>query len=246
MALRLPIEHPSTVAKGFVAGFSDDLIIVYDRYMRLYDTVRHTLRQQSREADGFYCIELQETLPDHRWSQPARNTIVERLPHWLTSWWMWSIYILITIGVLALATYNYMLRRQRSIFLEMMTETAMEVTDYHTNEPLPLKTEMDPLLNKAIEQVEKNLSNEQYTVEELSSDLCMSRMTFYRKIQSLTGQKPTEFIRTIRLRRAAELLREGKLTITEISYATGFSSVSYFSRCFRAMYNVPPTQFGKT
>lgn len=234
---------------GIIAMSTDSaglLIIVYDRYMRLYDTVRHTLRQQSREADGFYCIELQETLPDHRWSQPARNTIVERLPHWLTSWWMWSIYILITIGVLGLATYNYMLRRQRSIFLEMMTETAMEVTDHHTNEPLPLKTEMDPLLNKAIEQVEKNLSNEQYTVEELSSDLCMSRMTFYRKIQSLTGQKPTEFIRTIRLRRAAELLREGKLTITEISYATGFSSVSYFSRCFRAMYNVPPTQFGKT
>lgn len=74
----------------------------------------------------------------------------------------------------------------------------------------------------------------------------MSRMTFYRKIQSLTGQKPTEFMRTIRLRRAAELLREGRMTITEISYATGFSSVSYFSRCFRTMFGVPPTQFGKT
>lgn len=71
----------------------------------------------------------------------------------------------------------------------------------------------------------------------------MSRMTFYRKIQSATGQKPTEFIRTIRLRRAAELLRENRLTITEISYATGFSSVSYFSRCFRTMYGVSPTQF---
>lgn len=74
----------------------------------------------------------------------------------------------------------------------------------------------------------------------------MSRMTFYRKIQSLTGQKPTEFIRTIRLRRAAELLRQGSRTVTEVSYATGFSSVSYFSRCFRAMYGVPPTLFGKT
>ena len=71
----------------------------------------------------------------------------------------------------------------------------------------------------------------------------MSRMTFYRKIQSLTGQKPTEFIRTIRLRHAAELLREGKLTVTEVSYATGFSSISYFSRSFRTMYGVPPTQF---
>ena len=99
------------------------------------------------------------------------------------------------------------------------------------------------LLEKAIALVEKNLSNDQYTNEALSSDLCMSRMTLYRKIQAATGQKPTELMSTIRLRRAAELLREGQRTITEITYDTGFSSVSYFSRCFRAMYGVPPTQF---
>ena len=52
-------------------------------------------------------------------------------------------------------------------------------------------------------------------------------------------------MRTIPLRRAAEMLREGRQTITEVSYATGFTSVSYFSRCFRTMYGVPPTQFGK-
>ena len=73
----------------------------------------------------------------------------------------------------------------------------------------------------------------------------MSRMTFYRKIQAHTGQKPTEFIRTIRLRHAARLLQEGELTVSEISDAIGFSSVSYFSRTFRTMFGVPPTQFGK-
>lgn len=94
--------------------------------------------------------------------------------------------------------------------------------------------------------MEAHLSDDSYSVEQLASDLCMSRMTFYRKIQSATGQKPTEFMRTIRLRRAAELLREGRQSVTEVSYAAGFSSVSYFSRCFRTMYGVPPTQFGKT
>ena len=91
--------------------------------------------------------------------------------------------------------------------------------------------------------VNRNISDETYGVEQLSRDLCISRMTLYRKIQSSTGQKPTEFIRTIRLRRAAELLRKGQLTVAEISYETGFSSVSYFSRCFRSMYGVPPTQY---
>ena len=223
------------------------LVIVYDRYVRLYDAERHTLRQQSREADGVYCIELQETRPNARWSQPERDMIVERLPGWLMSWWMWCVYLLLIVGIGVLITHNIILRRQRDKFLEMMKAEPHEAapseeTAWHE----PQQTDVDPILQKAITFVEKNLNNEQYTVEELSQEMCMSRMTFYRKIQSLTGQKPTEFIRTIRLRRAAELLRQGSLTVTEVSYATGFSSVSYFSRCFRTMYGVPPTLFGKT
>jgi transcriptional regulator GlxA family with amidase domain len=110
----------------------------------------------------------------------------------------------------------------------------------------PLPESETPWLQQAIAQVEAHLGDDGYSVEQLASDLCMSRMTFYRKIQSATGQKPTEFIRTIRLRRAAELLREGRMTVTEVSYATGFSSVSYFSRCFRAMFGAAPTNFSKT
>ena len=219
------------------------LVIVHDRYVRLYDTTRHTLRQQSREADGVYCIELQETAPNSRWSQPERDVIVERMPHWLTSWWMWCVYVFIIVSIVLLAIYSYVLRRQRNRFLAMMKTSAKETTDESVEEPSLLQSEIDPFLQKAIEQIEKNLDNNQYSVEEIGRDLCISRMTFYRKIQSLTGQSPTEFIRTIRLRRAAEMLREGRLSVTEVSFAAGFSSVSYFSRCFRTMYGVPPTQF---
>ena len=112
-----------------------------------------------------------------------------------------------------------------------------------TEQQPPQDTLKDKWLQEAIAKVEAHLGDDGYSVEQLAADMCMSRMTFYRRIQSATGQKPTEFIRTIRLRRAAELLREGRMSITEISYATGFSSVSYFSRCFRTMYGVPPTQY---
>ena len=222
------------------------LVIIYDRYVRLYDMENHTLRQQSREADGVYCIELQETRPNARWSQPERDVIVERLPRWLMSWWMCGVYLLLIVGIGVLATHNFILRHQRDKFLEMMKVETTDVAEEPTEGLSQQQPEVDPILQKAITFVEKNLDNEQYTVEELSQDMCMSRMTFYRKIQSLTGLKPTEFIRTIRLRHASELLRKGGLTITEVSYATGFSSVSYFSRCFRTMYGVPPTLFSKT
>ena len=223
------------------------LVLLSDRYVRLYDTERHTLRQQSRENDGTYAIELQETNPNERWSQPHREKVVERLPSWLTSWWMCFIYLFLIIAIVLLVVYIYMLRRQRKRFLEQMKNTvaARETTASNSStDKQPVPPVEDEWLQKAIAQVESHISDESYTMEQLSSDMCMSRMTFYRKIQSLTGQSPTEFVRTIRLRRVAELLRECRLTVTEISYATGFSSVSYFSRCFRTMFGVPPTQYG--
>jgi len=214
------------------------LIIVYDRYVRLYDPTRQTLRQQNIEADGIYRIELQETEPGKRWSMPQQS-VAEQMPLWI--WWLIAVLLL---SLIALSGYILFLRRQRQRFLAVMkrkTTTPEQTQEEQIAEEQPSLN--DAWLQQAIEYVEKNIADEHYSVEQLSNDLCMSRMTLYRKIQSSTGQKPTEFIRTIRLRRAAELLREGRLTITEISYATGFSSVSYFSRCFRTMYGVAPTQF---
>lgn len=214
------------------------LIIVYDRYVRIYDPIKQTLRQQNSEADGIYRIELQETESGKRWSQPEQE-VMEYMPLWI--WWLLGILLL---ALLALSGYILFLHRQRQRFLAVMKKdkVAQEQTPkQQTAEAKPDLT--DEWLQQAIGSVENNIADEQYSVEQLSNDLCMSRMTLYRKIQSATGQKPTEFIRTIRLRRAAELLRENRLTITEVSYATGFSSVSYFSRCFRAMFGVSPTQF---
>ena len=98
-------------------------------------------------------------------------------------------------------------------------------------------------LRQAIEAVEKNLNNEEYDVDALASDVYMSRSTLYRKIHSLTGQKPSIFIRTIRLKHAARLIKEGRHTITEISDMCGFSSLSYFSRIFKAQYGIQPGSY---
>ncbi|MBO4316210.1 MAG: helix-turn-helix domain-containing protein [Prevotella sp.] len=225
------------------------LMLYSDKYIRHYDTQKHTLWNESLTAEGTYSIHLAPTRPYCRWSEPQRNTIVERLPQWMGSWWAWCIYLFLALALMAFFVHYVMLRKQRHLFLERIKQSvekplpSQEPTTNNQQE----QSESQPdniWLNQAIEMVEKNINNEHYSVEQLSSDLCMSRMTFYRKIQALTGQKPTEFVRTIRLRRAAALLQEGKLNVTEISYATGFSSVSYFSRCFRTMFGVPPTQFG--
>lgn len=98
-------------------------------------------------------------------------------------------------------------------------------------------------LQDAMAAVEKNLNNEGYDIETFSRDLFMSRSTLYRKILSLTGQKPREFIRTIRLKRAAKLIKENRYSIGEISDMCGFSTVSYFCRCFKSQYGVQPGSY---
>ena len=100
-------------------------------------------------------------------------------------------------------------------------------------------TEESAFLAQAIKLVEQNLHVNGYSVEQLSRDLCMERTGLYRKL--VTGL----FIRNIRLQRAAQLITEGKLSITEIAEHTGFSSSSYLSKCFQEMYGCRPSEYAE-
>lgn len=124
-------------------------------------------------------------------------------------------------------------RRQR-MFLDGMELRAEEIAPTRVDEEF---------LRKAVDCVERHLDDTDYSVERLSADVCMSRMNLYRKLQSLTGQSPSEFIRTIRLKKAAALLAGQGLTVAEVADRVGFSTPSYFSKCFKAMFGVLPAQY---
>lgn len=104
----------------------------------------------------------------------------------------------------------------------------------------------EQLLQKALKLIEEHMDNSEYNVEQLSTDMGMSRMNLYRKLQAITGQTPTEFIRTIRLKRAAQLLQDGKLNVSEVADRVGFNSSSYFTKCFKEQFGVLPTQYSET
>lgn len=93
--------------------------------------------------------------------------------------------------------------------------------------------------------MEKNLHVPGYSVEQLSRDLCMERTGLYRKLVAMLDQSPSLFIRNIRLQRAAQLILEGSLSITEIAERTGFSSSSYLSKCFQEMYGCRPSEYAE-
>lgn len=101
----------------------------------------------------------------------------------------------------------------------------------------------EKLIKKALSYVEENISRTDLSVEELSGELGMSRVQLYKKLLSITGKTPIEFIRVIRLKRAAQYLRESQLTVSEIAYHTGFGHPKYFRKYFKDEFGVLPSDY---
>lgn len=101
----------------------------------------------------------------------------------------------------------------------------------------------EKLIQRAIEIVEQNIGESDFSVEKFSRELGMSRVHLYKKLLSLTGKSPIEFIRTIRLQRAAQLLKKSQLSVAEIAYQVGFNNPKYFSKYFKDEFNVLPSAY---
>ena len=111
------------------------------------------------------------------------------------------------------------------------------------SEPEKVESIDDAFLRKFAEQIEAVYADPEYNVEKLSETLGLSRGHLHRKIKELTGTAPVEFLRTYRLNKATQLLRQNAYTVSEVAYRTGFSSPAYFSKCFKAVYGVTPTEY---
>lgn len=93
--------------------------------------------------------------------------------------------------------------------------------------------------------VEEKLKNAELNVEDLGRDMGMSRVQLYRKLKSLTNYSPNELLRQMRLKKAASLLASSEMTVAEIAYEVGFSSPSYFTKCYKEQFGESPTEFLK-
>ncbi len=104
--------------------------------------------------------------------------------------------------------------------------------------------EMDQqFIQKTIDYIVLNIANDKLYVEGLASEMSMSRSNVYRKIKALTGKTIIEFITSIRLKQSIKLMEMSKYSLSEIAYMTGFSSLSYFTKCFKKQYGKPPSDY---
>lgn len=107
-----------------------------------------------------------------------------------------------------------------------------------------LSNEQDSLFVKRLDSiVYSRLGEQDLSVDKVAGLLHLGRTIFYKKVRGTTGYTPNEYIRVIRLRKAAELLKEGEKNVSEVAYAVGFDNPYYFSKCFKEQFGMPPSQY---
>lgn len=139
---------------------------------------------------------------------------------------------------------NLLIQRIKSIIRnrEVVREKALRMITLGSSEPI-LENELnDKFVKKMLEVAQANISNVEFDKDEFASAMNVSSSLLYKKIKSLTNQSPTDFVKTIRLKHALELLQSRKCTVTEVSEICGFASVGYFSTVFRKHFGKSPSE----
>ncbi len=122
----------------------------------------------------------------------------------------------------------------------------LDLQDEDENDCLNCHSDLDRKFIASVKkQVEENMDNPAFNVDVLCNLLNMSRTSFYNKLKALTDEAPGDYVRLIRLKRAAELIKAGDHNITEVAELTGFSDAKYFREVFKKHYNVSPSRYGK-
>lgn len=103
----------------------------------------------------------------------------------------------------------------------------------------------EQFLENALQLVEKHIENYEFNVLQFASELAVSRPLLFTKLKALTGQTPNNFIKTIRLKRAAQLLKTKKLNVSEVAYKVGFKDPKYFRKCFQQQFDILPSKYGE-
>lgn len=226
-------------------GKGDEAVV----YLKNFYAVRDSLLNSSKirqivELEAKHALQLKEQnlkiLENEKRIQTIWNNLLIVLIVFL---------MLLSAGIYALQRYRYRKNREMlDLEIDYLTQQHKETVDKYKASLLngpneALESHDQRLLKKAIAIVEGNISDPQFGVEKMATEMSMSRTNLHRKIKSITGFPPNELIRTIRLRRAAKLILNKVDSVTQIAIATGFDDYSYFSKAFKKHFGISPSSY---
>jgi len=131
-------------------------------------------------------------------------------------------------------------KRLQEVFRSKLTFTT--VNDYEP-QPFFVSVQDKDMMKDVMQFIENNIDNSEFIIEDMVQHIGMSRSGFFKKLKGLTGLAPLEFIRDVKMQRAAQLLVSNKLMVKEVSYMVGMSDTKHFSKCFKEKYGVSPLEY---
>lgn len=140
------------------------------------------------------------------------------------------------------------LLKQRQMLYDYYTSKMKEEKDASFMEQLAPSTPQvthfdDDFICNILQSVEENIQNSEFRIDDLAEAMSMSRTVFYRKVKSLMGVSPVDFVKTMRIKRAVQLLEQDELTVSEVGYMSGFTTPQYFSRVFKEAMGCTPKEY---
>lgn len=204
---------------------------------------------------GEYRFEVQSFTTVGQWGETTVTEIEIMPPLWLM-WWAKICYVLLITFVVVFFIHLYIKKRKKELerkneervnhLFELREEARRQFAHSVNIEPDKITANKDEeaLMQRILNAINQNMDNTEYTVDHLAREIGMSRANFYKKMQSMLGVTPNEFLRNVRLKHAAHLLAETNYPINQISLMVGFLTPRYFSQCFKKMFGVLPSEYG--
>ena len=193
---------------------------------------------------GTYNFSFIVSNEDGVWNNKERSVkIVIGKPIWLSAAALIFYFIILTVVLMLI--YFKLRKNKADVSTETDAPKFKKVAKHDLIQPADVETSSAEMqfLQKAIAIVEENMADPDFKVEQLSDKMFISRPQLYRKINSITGVTVTDFIKEIRLKRAAQLILQKPGNISEIAYQVGFNDPKYFSKCFKQQFGVSPASY---
>ena len=246
----LDYENTELVAYAYRIGNSE-------RWTYLGQNHSVTLAQM---RPGTYRMHIRSTNSNGVWCDNERVVTIIVKPKFLETPWGVLLILLMICGIVGAIVYTWLyikrIKRQQHETMEaylLLLErnergtTSGEKFDQQVEiPPLPMgSSEEDELMKRVMAFIEDQLDNSDVTIDDMALAVGVSRSGLHRKVKSMLGTSPMEFLREARIRKAAQLLSQTSKTVSEVAYACGFSDPKYFSKCFKAAIGQTPTEYKK-
>jgi AraC-like DNA-binding protein len=163
---------------------------------------------------------------------------------WWNTWWMWLVYLCLLVLAFygALRVYQLHNKYMRLVVDDLNRTSTVDNNMVITNNQEESDDESNQFITKATKIVVDNISDSDFNIDRMCREMAMSRTLFYVKLKSYTGKSPQDFIRIIRLERAAQMLRNGS-QVTDAASMTGFDNPKYFSTVFKKYFGISPSKY---